>query len=87
MSCGVSGPVTMEFVAGTYVGPWTLTEIPGASLTNTITFDGLNSASATITHDASGPNSAATLTFDGVDHFTVKNFRSERYGSAFVLKP
>jgi hypothetical protein len=81
MSCGVSGPVTMEFVAGTYVGPWVLTEISGASLTNTITFDGLNSASATITHDASGPNSAATVTFDGVDYFILKNFRIENTGT------
>jgi hypothetical protein len=82
MSCGVSGPVTMEFAAGTYNGPWVLTEIPGASLANTVTFDGLNSANAIITHDASGPNGAATVTFDGVDYFTIKNFRIENTGTA-----
>ncbi len=81
MSCGISGPVTMEFVAGTYVGPWVINEIPGASLTNTVTFDGLNAADATITHDASGPNTAATVTLDGVDYFTIKNFRIENTGT------
>ncbi|CAA6805413.1 MAG: Gliding motility-related protein, partial [uncultured Aureispira sp.] len=81
MSCGVSGPVTMEFVAGTYTGPWVLNEIPGASLTNTVTFDGLNAANAMITHDASGLNRAATVTFDGVDYFTIKNFSIENTGT------
>jgi hypothetical protein len=81
MSCGVSGPVTMEFVAGMYTGPWILNEIPGASLTNTVTFDGLSATNATITHDASGI-SAATVMFDGVDYFTLKNFKIENTGAA-----
>jgi hypothetical protein len=82
MNCGVNGPVTMEFVAGTYIGPWVLNEIPGASLTNTVTFDGLNSGNAIITHDASGSNTAATVIFDGVDYFTIKNFRIENTSTA-----
>ncbi|BDS10034.1 right-handed parallel beta-helix repeat-containing protein [Aureispira anguillae] len=81
MTCGVNGPVTMEFVAGTYTGPWILTEIPGASATNTVTFDGLNAANAILTHNGFGVNTAATLLLDGVDHFTIKNFTIENTGT------
>ena len=74
LSCGVTAPVTMEFQPGTYTGPWVLTEIPGASAINTVTFDGVDASTTSVTHDGFGINTAATVTFDGVDHFIMKNF-------------
>lgn len=73
MSCGVAGPVTIEFQPGTYTGPWTINKIPGTSATNTVTFDGLDASNAILTHDGLGFNRAATLVLDGAEYFTIRN--------------
>jgi hypothetical protein len=80
MNCGVAGPVIMEFQAGTYTGPWTINKIPGSSATSTVTFDGLDAAAATLTHDGLGFNKAATLVLDGAEYFSIKNFTIENTG-------
>lgn len=80
-TCGVSGPVTMEFHPGTYNGPWVIGKIPGASATNTVTFDGLATTAATLTHDGFGINTAGTLILDGAEHFRIRNFRIENTGT------
>jgi hypothetical protein len=80
MSCGVAGAVTIEFQAGTYVGPWAINKIPGASAINTVTFDGLNATSTMLVHDGLGFNKAATLVLDGAEYFTMKNFTIQSTG-------
>ncbi|KAA9331135.1 T9SS type A sorting domain-containing protein [Adhaeribacter soli] len=71
-SCGISGPVTFNVVAGT--GPYneqvTLTNIAGASATNTITFNGNGN---TISF-ASTTADRAVVRLDGTDHVTFSNF-------------
>ncbi len=74
MSCGVSGATEFQFQTGTYNGALVLNAIPGASAINTVTFNGLNPANATLTHDATGTNGAATVALDGASHVTIKNF-------------
>lgn len=81
MGCGVVAPVTMEFHAGTYVGPWSIGKIPGASATNTVTFDGLDPSTTKLTHDGLGLNLAATLVLDSAEHFIMKNFTIENTGT------
>ncbi|MDC0230785.1 T9SS type A sorting domain-containing protein, partial [Aureispira] len=78
MSCGVSAAVNMEVQPGTYTGPWVFNEIPGTSSLNTVTFDGMDPSSVTITHDA--VNISPTVSFDGVDYLTLKNITIENTG-------
>ncbi|MCH2022502.1 MAG: right-handed parallel beta-helix repeat-containing protein [Saprospiraceae bacterium] len=78
MSCGVSAAVNMEVQPGTYSGPLVFNEIPGSSSLNTVTFDGMDPSSVTITHD--GFNTASTVSLDGVDYLTLKNLTIENTG-------
>jgi hypothetical protein len=73
--CGVSGPVTMTLSPGTYTGQQlALTgNIPGSSLSNTVTFDGVNPDSVTLTHDGSGNLQFATVILNEVQFITVQN--------------
>lgn len=79
VTCGINGPVTMNFHPQTYTGSWAIAEIPGASAVNTVTFDGQGSR---VTHNGTGTNTDATITFDGVDYLTVKNFTIESTGAS-----
>lgn len=80
-NCGVSGPVTMQLLAGTYTGGIKIEAIAGASATNTITFDGLNSADVTLTHNARGEDSTATIALDGARYITFTNMTIESTGN------
>lgn len=73
-TCGINGPVVMEFQPGTYNGSITLQEVPGASATNTVTFDGLDPNTTTLEHTGFGVGTAATIILDGADYITIKNF-------------
>ena len=70
-SCGISGPVTFNVMAGTYTEGIELPVITGSSMTNTITFDGMNAA--TIDYDAGSGQNAIVL-MNGADYVTFKNF-------------
>jgi len=80
LTCGVSGPVVMEFAPGLYTGPWSLYQIPGANAVNTVTFDGIDALTTTISHTGFGVDQAATVILDGVDYFTLKNFTVHNTG-------
>lgn len=80
--CGVNGAVVFEVAAGLYNGPIVLGEIAGVSAVNTVTFDGYDRADATLTHDGTGVNTGATITLDGADYITFKNFTIENTGTA-----
>ncbi|MBP6699422.1 MAG: right-handed parallel beta-helix repeat-containing protein, partial [Flavobacteriales bacterium] len=59
---GVSGPVTMSIISGSYSGNWTLGAVTGTSAVNTVTFQSqaLSSAAVTLSNAAALP----TLTFN-----------------------
>ena len=65
---GVSGPVTVTVVAGTYNDQFSVGTITGSSSTNTIVIDGNDVA--TLTHDKSIRNS--TITLEGSSYITIK---------------
>ena len=68
---GVSGAVTFNVAPGIYSEFLSLTEVTGASATNTITFNGVDKSLVALTHD--GTTQEATVAFDGADYFTFKN--------------
>jgi len=92
LSQGVNGPVTINVDAGTYNEQISITEISGASETNTITFQ-----------SASGDSSDVMLTYEAIDydfnyvvqfsqyasHITFKNLTihpiGENYGRGIVF--
>src|SRR5690554_63947 len=76
---GVCGPTQIIVSNGVYNSPLYLGDIPGASATNHILIDGIDSSQTIISHD--GSKKFATLTFDGTKHTRVQNFTFEMTGS------
>jgi hypothetical protein len=72
--CGVSGPVNFNLQPGTYNGQQLVLQgnIPGASNTNRVTFDGLNRNLVTLTHDGSNLQ-VSTVLLDNVQFVTIRN--------------
>ena len=80
---GVSGPVTFDVAAGTYNEQVTITEVLGASATNTITFNGGTGNASTRTLTTSTPNSYDfVLRLDGADYITIRNLTITANGSS-----
>lgn len=80
-ACGVSGPVTFNIAAGTYNEPMIfMGDIIGGSTTNTVTFDGGDSATTTISY--SSPNDTPTVWINGADWVTIQNLTIENTGTS-----
>lgn len=71
-NCGILGPVTFNILPGTYNGSVLFEEIPGASSTNTITFDGGNADNVSIIYNGLGA-SKSVITLNGADYIAIKN--------------
>ncbi|MCZ7556700.1 MAG: T9SS type A sorting domain-containing protein [Bacteroidia bacterium] len=81
---GVCGPVTFNVAAGTYTETITIPEIPGASSTNTITFDGGAGNASTRILQYSTPNSYdRVVQFDGADYVKLKNLTIRATGTTY----
>ena len=72
---GVCGPVTVNVAAGTYNETFELSNIIGASSVNTITIDGGDSSTTTLSHD--NTSNYGTVTIVGTDYVTIRNMRIE----------
>ena len=85
LNCGVSGNVTFNVATGTYNEQITLTEIPGASLSNRITFQSAtgNASDVILTHNASSTNNW-TVKFDGADYFSLQNMTIKADDSTYA---
>ena len=68
LECGVSGPVEFRVAPGTYTGRVILTQIPGASATNTITFIGSGIGSTILTNAGSSTANWSTVYLNGSDY-------------------
>lgn len=77
--CGISGAVTFNIAAGTYTEKLHLENITGSSATNTITFDGSDSALVTLTF--SSTTDTPTVFLDGADWVTLTNMTIETTSS------
>lgn len=84
-NCGINGPVVINIAPGTYNDSFTIFEIPGASATNTVLFDGGTTAACTLTSSFTTTNSAL-VHLDGADHVTFKHITTDipsTYGYTF----
>ncbi len=81
VSLGVVGACTFNVAAGSYTDTVYLPAIMGTSATNTITFDGMDSAMVTLNWDAtSGQNEVVLM--DGADYVSFKNITFAHSGTA-----
>ncbi|MDZ4757999.1 MAG: right-handed parallel beta-helix repeat-containing protein, partial [Bacteroidota bacterium] len=80
-NCGISGAVKFTVASGTYTEQITLKDINGASSSNTITFDGVDATTRTLTTSSSG----TTFKFDGASYVTVKNLTIENTSSSNAI--
>jgi hypothetical protein len=87
---GAGGPITFDVAAATYNEQLYIPAIPGASATNTITFDGGtgNAATRIITYSVPTSN-ASVITLDGADYVRFRNLTVNSthadYGYGFLL--
>ena len=85
---GVNGPVTFNFLSGTYTEYVTLNEITGASATNTITFQaGDGNASSVIWQNTNNSyNYNYVLRLNGADHVALKHITFKNLNSSYGRK-
>jgi len=84
-NCGVSGPVVFNVASGTYTEQVTIGAIPGASATNTITFQSATGDSTAVILQFGATLSAAnwTLRLDGADYITFKKMTIAATGASY----
>lgn len=71
ISCGISAPTVFNVAAGTYLENVVITEVPGASATNTLTIDGGDAATTTISYDGMG--GLPVIDLMGADYIVLRN--------------
>ncbi|MDI6803523.1 MAG: T9SS type A sorting domain-containing protein, partial [Bacteroidota bacterium] len=72
---GISAPVTFNILNGIYIEQVELIPVPGASSTNTITFQSQsgNPANTTLFYAASGASDNYVFRFNGADYLRIQN--------------
>jgi hypothetical protein len=83
-SCGLSGAVTFNVAAGTYTEQVNIVNIPGVSATNTVTFNGVDSATTIIQFNATNSNARHVVMIDSCKHVTFRNFDIINTGTSFA---
>ena len=68
LQMGVCGPVVIKVKDGTYAGPVEITQIPGTSQINTVTFESFSNDSTAVTLSSSG----TTLKLNGASYVTLR---------------
>jgi PKD repeat protein len=83
-NCGIVGPVTFTVSAGTYVEQGSFPGlIPGASKTNTVTFDGVNATQCKISWNTTSSDPRHVVQFVGVKHLRFLNIGIENTGATY----
>lgn len=81
VSLGVSGPVTFNVAAGAYTDTVYLPAITGVSATNTILFDGGDSATTSLAYNTAATSQRAVILMDGADYVTFKGLTITHSGT------
>ncbi len=81
VSLGVSGAVTFNVAAGSYTDTVYLPAIMGTSATNTILFDGGDSATTSLAYNTAANNQRAVILMDGADYVTFKGLTITHSGT------
>jgi parallel beta-helix repeat protein len=85
-SSTISGPVVFNILTGTYTAAQIdISNIPGSSAANTITFQSMtgNPANVTISYAATSSSNNFIFRFNGASHVTVKNLTINNTGSTY----
>ena len=82
---GINGPVTFNFLSGTYTEYVSLNEITGASATNTITFQSADAHSDSVIWENTNNTSSYNyvLELNGTDHVTLKHITFKNLGLGY----
>ena len=84
MQCaGIGGAVTFNIAAGTYSGQWTLENIPGASSSNTITFQSASGdpKDVVLLNSAGSNGNAHTFLVNSIDYVRLRGITFEGTGT------
>lgn len=79
INCNITGPVVFNVAPGVYNEGLVIPPIPGASATNTVTFDGGDATTTSIVHNGAAPN--AVISLEGADYITFTNFTIQNTGT------
>ncbi|MDX5448124.1 MAG: PKD domain-containing protein [Bacteroidota bacterium] len=74
-NCGISGPVNVSIASGTYNEPLILDQVLGASSSNPIVIDGVDSSQVVISFGSA--NDTPVVWLNGTDWVTIKNLTIE----------
>jgi hypothetical protein len=87
MNCGIAGPVTFNVLPGVYNEQVIIGDILGASATNTITFNGADTATTKITFNSTVSAERHTIRLDGAKFIRIKNLTIESTSTtnAFIV--
>jgi hypothetical protein len=77
MNCGIAGPVIFNVLPGVYNEQVIIPNIINASATNTITFNGVDTASRRITFNSTVSADRHTIRLDGAKFIRIKNLTIE----------
>jgi PKD repeat protein len=80
---GVCGPVKFNVSPGTYTERVVIPAIPGASATNTVTFEGAGISQTTLTFAGTSTTSRTTILFNGADFITFKKMTIQNTGTLY----
>jgi hypothetical protein len=81
LACGVTGPVVFNMYSS-FTEQVTITPIPGASATNTITFNGNG---ITLSYNATVSSAPHTLALNGADYLRFNDMTIEGTGATYAL--
>ncbi|MBA3900939.1 MAG: hypothetical protein H0X62_12155 [Bacteroidetes bacterium] len=87
LNCGINGPVTFNVLPGVYNEQIIINDVPGASATNTVTFDGIDITTRKITFNSTTSADRHTIRLNGAKFVRIKNLTIENTSTsnAFVV--
>ncbi len=84
INCGITGPVLFKVAAATFNEQISIPDISGTSSTNTITFEGVDTASTILTFDGVA-GAAHTVLLNGSQYINFHNMRIRATGTAYAV--
>ena len=88
MAYGISGPVTINFLSGTYTDIMSLGPIPGTSATNTVTFQSAtgNADDVSWVNNVNSVTENYILQLAGTDHLKIKHITFQSTNQSYSRK-
>jgi hypothetical protein len=86
VNCGISAPVTFNVISGTYTEQMNIPEIPGSSLSNTVTFTSQtgNRNDVTLQYSATASTDNYVVKLNGADNIRFTNMTLKAQGASYA---